>query len=131
MESPFLTFFVCFGLAAVWRHVLGTKDAIDGVDIALGKCKESCLDVPTLMYHSSVLTPQNYFFSDVITLSSEGSMLRSWNLPDGQLVWETSLHSAQHSKSLLSVPVSYISLGVLLSEILVVSSYYFGFLFMN
>ncbi|WZZ22601.1 hypothetical protein YC2023_123988 [Brassica napus] len=63
-----------------WRHVLGTKDAIDGVDIALGKY--------------------------VITLSSEGSMVRAWNLPDGQMVWETSLHSAQHSKSLLSVPVN-------------------------
>ena len=24
---------------AVWRHVLGTNDAIDGVDIALGKCR--------------------------------------------------------------------------------------------
>ncbi|VVB14136.1 unnamed protein product [Arabis nemorensis] len=63
-----------------WRHVLGTKDAIDGVDIALGKY--------------------------VITLSSEGSTLRAWNLPDGQMVWETSLHSAQQSKSLLSVPVN-------------------------
>ncbi|KAF3549135.1 hypothetical protein DY000_02000479 [Brassica cretica] len=58
-----------------WRHVLGTKDAIDGVDIALEKY--------------------------VITLSSQGSMLRAWNLPDGQMVWETSLHRAQHSKSLL------------------------------
>ncbi|CAA7039768.1 unnamed protein product [Microthlaspi erraticum] len=63
-----------------WRHVLGTKDVIDGVDIALGKY--------------------------VITLSSEGSNLRAWNLPDGQMVWETSLHSAQHSKSLLSVPTN-------------------------
>jgi len=44
--------------------------------------------------------------SDVITLSSEGSTLRAWNLPDGQMVWETSLLTAQHSKSLLSVPVS-------------------------
>ncbi|CAN6839068.1 unnamed protein product [Brassica oleracea] len=63
-----------------WRHVLGTNDAIDGVDIALGKY--------------------------VITLSSQGSMLRAWNLPDGQMVWETSLHSAQSSKSLLSVPIN-------------------------
>ena len=63
-----------------WRHVLGTKDAIDGVGIALGKY--------------------------VITLSSEGSTLRAWNLPDGQMVWETSLHTAQHSKSLLSVPIN-------------------------
>ncbi|CAN7037612.1 unnamed protein product [Brassica rapa subsp. trilocularis] len=69
-----------------WRHVLGTNDAIDGVEIALGKY--------------------------VITLSSQGSTLRAWNLPDGQMVWETSLHSAQISKSLLSVPVSNISLGV-------------------
>ncbi|CAF2135709.1 unnamed protein product [Brassica napus] len=63
-----------------WRYVLGTKDAIDGVDIALGKY--------------------------VITLSSQGSMLRAWNLPDGQMVWKTSLHSAQSSKSLLSVPIN-------------------------
>ncbi|CAF1697066.1 unnamed protein product [Brassica oleracea var. botrytis] len=70
-----------------WRHVLGTKDAIDGVDIALEKY--------------------------VITLSSQGSMLRAWNLPDGQMVWETSLHRAQHSKSLLFlVPVSCISLAI-------------------
>lgn len=47
--------------------------------------------------------------SDVITLSSEGSTLRAWNLPDGQMVWETSLHCAQQSKSLLSVPVSNLS----------------------
>lgn len=26
------------GLFAVWRHFLGANDAIDGVDIALGKC---------------------------------------------------------------------------------------------
>ncbi|KAG7601940.1 putative transcription factor WD40-like family [Arabidopsis thaliana] len=63
-----------------WRHVLGTKDAIDGAGIALGKY--------------------------VITLSSEGSTLRAWNLPDGQMVWETSLLTAQHSKSLLSVPIN-------------------------
>ncbi|CAN6805778.1 unnamed protein product [Brassica oleracea] len=70
-----------------WRHVLGTKDAIDGVDIALEKY--------------------------VITLSSQGSMLRAWNLPDGQMVWETWLHRAQHSKSLLFlVPVSCISLAI-------------------
>jgi len=27
--------FVAF---AVWRHVLGTNDVVDGIDIALGKC---------------------------------------------------------------------------------------------
>jgi hypothetical protein len=26
---------------AVWRHVLGTNDAVDGVDIALGKCNNT------------------------------------------------------------------------------------------
>jgi len=25
-------------LFAVWRHVLGTNDVVDGLDIALGKC---------------------------------------------------------------------------------------------
>ena len=45
-------------------------------------------------------------FSDVITLSSEGSILRAWNLPDGQMVWESFLEGSKQSKSLLSVPVS-------------------------
>ncbi|PSS01195.1 ER membrane protein complex subunit 1 like [Actinidia chinensis var. chinensis] len=61
-----------------WRHVLGTKDAINEIDIALGKY--------------------------VITMSSEGSMLRAWNLPDGQMVWESFLSGLKPSKSLLSVP---------------------------
>ncbi|XWS70327.1 hypothetical protein CRYUN_Cryun03dG0038500 [Craigia yunnanensis] len=63
-----------------WRHVLGSNDVIDGIDIALGKY--------------------------VITLSSGGSILRAWNLPDGQMVWESSLQGPKHSKSLLLVPVS-------------------------
>ncbi|KDP34198.1 hypothetical protein JCGZ_07769 [Jatropha curcas] len=63
-----------------WRHVLGTDDVIDGIDIALGKY--------------------------VITLSSEGSILRAWNLPDGQMVWESFLQGPNHSKSLLLVPAS-------------------------
>nr|VDC85027.1 unnamed protein product [Brassica rapa] len=78
-----------------WRYVLGTKDAIDGVDIALGKCRNHL----HYMWCSSI---SGY----VITLSSQGSMLRAWNLPDGQMVWKTSLHSAQSSKSLLSVPIN-------------------------
>ncbi|XP_031256639.1 ER membrane protein complex subunit 1 [Pistacia vera] len=60
-----------------WRHVLGTNDAIDGIDIALGKY--------------------------VITLSSDGSILRAWNLPDGQMVWESFLRGPKHSKSSLMV----------------------------
>ncbi|GAV88692.1 DUF1620 domain-containing protein/PQQ_2 domain-containing protein [Cephalotus follicularis] len=58
-----------------WRHVLGTNDAIDAIEIALGKY--------------------------VISLSSDGSILRAWNLPDGQMVWESSLQGTKHSKSLL------------------------------
>ncbi|KAK3005418.1 hypothetical protein RJ639_016321 [Escallonia herrerae] len=61
-----------------WRHVLGPKDAIDRINIALGKY--------------------------VITLSSEGSILRAWNLPDGQMVWESFLPGLKPSKSLLLVP---------------------------
>ncbi|TYH35998.1 hypothetical protein ES332_D13G234400v1 [Gossypium tomentosum] len=63
-----------------WRHVLGSNDVIDGIDIALGKY--------------------------VITLSSGGSILRAWNLPDGQMVWESSLRGPKHSKSLLLVPTN-------------------------
>ncbi|KAK1290186.1 hypothetical protein QJS10_CPB18g01096 [Acorus calamus] len=42
----------------------------------------------------------------VVTLSSEGGILRAWNLPDGQMVWETFLQGSVHSKSLLSVQAS-------------------------
>ncbi|KAL6574922.1 hypothetical protein OROMI_012207 [Orobanche minor] len=61
-----------------WRHVLGPSDVIDQIDIALGKY--------------------------VITLSSGGSMLRAWNLPDGQMVWESSLLGSMPSKPLLLIP---------------------------
>ncbi|KAF7817131.1 ER membrane protein complex subunit 1 [Senna tora] len=61
-----------------WRHVLGTNDVIDGLDIALGKY--------------------------VITLSSNGSILRAWSLPDGQMVWESFLPGSKASKSILNVP---------------------------
>lgn len=37
LPSFFLILSTWFG--AVWRHVLGTNDAIDGVEIALGKCR--------------------------------------------------------------------------------------------
>uniref|UniRef100_A0A5B7APM3 ER membrane protein complex subunit 1 n=1 Tax=Davidia involucrata TaxID=16924 RepID=A0A5B7APM3_DAVIN len=63
-----------------WRHVLGTNDAIDQIDIALGKY--------------------------VIALSSEGSILRAWNLPDGQMVWESFLPGSKPSKALLSIPAN-------------------------
>ncbi|XP_059456208.1 uncharacterized protein LOC132186317 [Corylus avellana] len=63
-----------------WRHVLGTNDSVDGIDIALGKY--------------------------VITLSSEGSVLRAWNLPDGKMVWESFLQGSKPSKSLLSVLIN-------------------------
>ncbi|GKD77875.1 ER membrane protein complex subunit 1, partial [Tanacetum coccineum] len=63
-----------------WRHVLGPNDVVDNIDIALGKY--------------------------VITLSSEGSILRAWNLPDGQMVWESLLSGSKSSKSLLVVPAN-------------------------
>ncbi|KAG9456106.1 hypothetical protein H6P81_000614 [Aristolochia fimbriata] len=63
-----------------WRHVLGGNDAVDQIDIALGKY--------------------------VITLSSNGTVLRAWNLPDGQMVWETFLQGSTLSKSVLVVPAN-------------------------
>lgn len=45
--------------------------------------------------------------ADVITLSSDGSILRAWNLPDGQMVWESSLQGSKESKSILNIPVSF------------------------
>ncbi|KAF8400837.1 hypothetical protein HHK36_014140 [Tetracentron sinense] len=66
--------------AIFWRHVLGANDAVDEIDIALEKY--------------------------VITLSSEGSLLRAWNLPDGQMVWESFVHGSMPSKSLLFIPAN-------------------------
>ncbi|KAL3628413.1 hypothetical protein CASFOL_027459 [Castilleja foliolosa] len=63
-----------------WRHVLGPDDVIDQIDIALGKY--------------------------VITLSSGGSVLRAWNLPDGQMVWESSLLGSEPTKPLLLIPTN-------------------------
>lgn len=63
-----------------WRHVLGPNDSIDGIEFVLGKY--------------------------VVSLSSEGSFLRAWNLPDGQMVWESFLQGTNPSKSLLFVPRS-------------------------
>lgn len=63
-----------------WRHVLGKNDPVDQIGIALGKY--------------------------VVTLSSEGSVLRAWNLPDGQMSWEISLEVLEPSKSLLYVPAN-------------------------
>lgn len=44
-------------------------------------------------------------YSDVVTLSSGGSILRAWNLPDGKMIWETSIQTSTSSKSLLHVLV--------------------------
>ncbi|XP_031501489.1 uncharacterized protein LOC116265081 [Nymphaea colorata] len=63
-----------------WRHVLAESDAVDGIDIALGKY--------------------------VITLSSNASILRAWSLADGQMVWESHLKGSVPSRSLLSMPVA-------------------------
>uniref|UniRef100_A0A0D9WE36 ER membrane protein complex subunit 1 n=1 Tax=Leersia perrieri TaxID=77586 RepID=A0A0D9WE36_9ORYZ len=40
---------------------------------------------------------------NVVTLSSGGSILRAWNLPDGQMIWETNLQVSKASKPLLHV----------------------------
>ncbi|XP_043724158.1 ER membrane protein complex subunit 1-like isoform X2 [Telopea speciosissima] len=63
-----------------WRHVLGANETIDEMDIALGKY--------------------------VITLSSGGTILRAWNLPDGQMVWESLLQGSIPSKKFLSVMIN-------------------------
>ncbi|XP_009597396.1 uncharacterized protein LOC107826073 [Nicotiana tabacum] len=64
-----------------WRQVLGVNDVIDEIDIALGKY--------------------------VVTLSSGGSILRAWNLPDGQMVWESFLLGSNPSRSLLLTPANF------------------------
>ncbi|XP_068652377.1 uncharacterized protein [Aristolochia californica] len=63
-----------------WRHVLGDNDAVDQFDIALGKY--------------------------AVALSSNGTVLRAWNLPNGQMVWESFLQGSTLSKSMLVVPAN-------------------------
>ncbi|KAK6140062.1 hypothetical protein DH2020_026197 [Rehmannia glutinosa] len=73
-----------------WRHVLGSDDVIDQIDLALGKCNSYPV----------------YIRFYVITLSSGGSVLRAWNLPDGQMVWESTLLGSKASKPLLLIPTN-------------------------
>ncbi|XP_068648589.1 uncharacterized protein [Aristolochia californica] len=63
-----------------WRHILGDNDTVDQIDIALEKY--------------------------VVTLSSNGTVLRAWNLPDGQMVWESLLQGSTLSKSVFFVPAN-------------------------
>ncbi|XP_048573695.1 ER membrane protein complex subunit 1 [Triticum urartu] len=60
-----------------WRHVIEKNNPIDQLSLSAGKY--------------------------VVTLSSGGSILRAWNLPDGQMIWETNIHTSTSSKSLLHV----------------------------
>jgi hypothetical protein len=56
-------------------------------------------------------------YSDVVTLSSGGSILRAWNLPDGQMIWETNMQTSTASKSLLHVLVCIGNLSYVDSKI--------------
>ncbi|KAL6624715.1 hypothetical protein ACP70R_032036 [Stipagrostis hirtigluma subsp. patula] len=60
-----------------WRHVIDKNDPLDQLSLSLGKY--------------------------VLTLSSGGTILRAWNLPDGQMIWETSLETSSASKPQLHV----------------------------
>ncbi|KAF6994173.1 hypothetical protein CFC21_010937 [Triticum aestivum] len=60
-----------------WRHVIEKNNPIDQLSLSAGKY--------------------------VVTLSSGGSILRAWNLPDGQMIWETNIQTSTSSKSLLHV----------------------------
>ncbi|KAL6865265.1 hypothetical protein ACP4OV_016416 [Aristida adscensionis] len=62
-----------------WRHVIDKNDPLDQLSLSLGKY--------------------------VLTLSSGGSILRAWNLPDGQMIWETNLQASSPSKPQLHVLV--------------------------
>lgn len=76
-----------------WRHVFGDEDQIDHIEIALGKY--------------------------VITLSSKGSILRAWNLPDGQMVWESFLDGKKPSESSV---LTVVDLNVERDNVVLVSS---------
>lgn len=72
----------------------------------------------------------SFSLSVLVTLSSEGSTLRAWNLPDGLLNWETVLQVSTPSKPLLYVSVSndffnrlFVLLQVIFSSYLLYLSY--------
>jgi outer membrane protein assembly factor BamB len=60
-----------------WRHVIDKNDPLDQLSLSLGKY--------------------------VLTLSSGGTILRAWNLPDGQMIWETNLQTSTASNPQLHV----------------------------
>ncbi|CAN6353318.1 unnamed protein product [Urochloa humidicola] len=60
-----------------WRHVIDKNDPLDQLSLSLGKY--------------------------VLTLSSGGTILRAWNLPDGQMIWETNLQASTASNPQLHV----------------------------
>lgn len=67
-------------------------------------CIKICLNVKRILVIEFMSAHLNV--SDVISLSSSGSILRAWNLPDGQMVWESSLQGSKESNSILNIPVS-------------------------
>jgi ER membrane protein complex subunit 1 len=100
---------------AVWRHVLGKNDVVDQLSLSLGKCKSNpfliflteliiVLSIIEVLAISNI-SVRNFFISDVLTLSSQGSVLRAWNLPDGQMVWETDLQISNPTDAFLHILV--------------------------
>ena len=84
-------FLICY-ITAVWKHVLGDLDPIDGLEIVLGKCKTFCLILLKNQWWWLIF--DHFIYSaDVVTVSKKGSIIRAWNLPDGHLMWETFLQS--------------------------------------
>lgn len=68
-----------------------------------------------------------HVFADVISLSSGGSVLRSWNLPDGQMVWESTVLGSNASKPLLLIPVSLRMHNLMLEDLYLDMNMHFSF----
>lgn len=45
----------------------------------------------------------HFLFSDAVTVCLREVFLRAWNLPGGQMVWQSSIHGSGVSKTLLTV----------------------------
>lgn len=68
-----------------------------------------------------------HVFADVISLSSGGSVLRAWNLPDGQMVWESTVLGSNASKPLLLIPVSLRMHNLMLEDLYLDMNMHFSF----
>ncbi|MCD7448371.1 hypothetical protein HAX54_041106 [Datura stramonium] len=113
-ENVIASLDLCHG-EIFWRHAFGDNDTIDAIDISMGK-RTSLLRLCFIIFFSYYEKIDNWdllILLRVVVLLEKIwercyypiiSILRAWNLPDGQMVWDSFLRGSKPSRSLLSTP---------------------------